>query len=891
MVFWLFVLGALYLLVIPAIAWIAYRRSATLEVRVRQLEELHETVQILERKMSASRGAEVSTEPMWREQETYVPPPEEAVPDLPEVQPQPPVTSAPESHSTTSKPIPHVAVDKSKSPLSGVIAWFMQGNPLAKLGVFLLFFGVAYLLKYAADRDMLPIEIRLAGTGALGAGLLAIGWRLRHKAALYGLILQGGAVGIMYLTSFAASSYLADMPYGLVFGLMIVVCAASVALAVLQSAQSLAVLAALGGYLAPVLLSTGSGNFVGLFSYYAMLSMGILAVSVWQSWRPLNLVGFTFSFGVALLWGYKSYTPDNYLICQLFLVFNLVLYGVLAVVFALKHQHAGKGFVDGTLVFGTPLIGFGLQASMTRHWEFGAAFSALAFAAFYIPVARYLMKRWPAEAQRLYVSFLALGVAFVTLAILLALSAQWTAMAWALEGLGLLWAGRLQRQPRMAWSGTALLVASAVAAKLANDDGLGIVSFLTIGSVLSLSWIAGARLWTGEGAAVTGRIRGWDLSAIARGFLLLGGIAGWLWLVMRGADRLVEQTSPSVMVWLAVIGATALAWRHVGLRLKWAALQHCAWLLWPVAAVALATLVLVDGRALGSGLWSLLWLPALAVMVYLLRADAPALSSPVLPLPHIGLVWLLLALVGSEVWHHTEHMAWGMGEWRSASRLAFCGVAVLVVSWLNRQQRWPVATYPQVYWSLGLLPVIPVALLLLMLGNALDGQLPNMPYIPLINPLEQSAVFVLLMLLAWLRRMNSLVPIPPSAYRAASVVWGVLVVWWFNGMLLRSLAATNDVHWSAAALWDSRVVQAGMALAWTLGALACMHWATRQKHRKVWVGGALLLGAVILKLFLVDSAKGGGLERAIAFIGVALLVLLIGYIAPMPPKPKKESEL
>jgi hypothetical protein len=181
-----------------------------------------------------------------------------------------------------------------------------------------------------------------------------------------------------------------------VFGLLIVICAASVALAVLQNAQSLALLASLGGYLAPVLLSTGGGNHVALFSYYAVLSVGILAISIWKAWRPLNLIGFAFSFGIGAMWGAENYQPSHYASAQFFLALNLVIYGVLAVLMALRHADSTQGaLVDGTLAFGAPLVGFGLQVGLTQHWEYGPAFSALGFGALYLPLAWFTMKRWP----------------------------------------------------------------------------------------------------------------------------------------------------------------------------------------------------------------------------------------------------------------------------------------------------------------------------------------------------------------------------------------------------------------------------------------------------------------------------------------------------------------
>jgi uncharacterized membrane protein len=38
-----------------------------------------------------------------------------------------------------------------------------------------------------------------------------------------------------------------------------------------------------------------------------------------------------------------------------------------------------------------------------------------------------------------------------------------------------------------------------------------------------------------------------------------------------------------------------------------------------------------------------------------------------------------------------------------------------------------------------------------------------------------------------------------------------------------------------------------------------------------------------LKLFLVDLSNRGGSERIVVFIAVGVLMLVVGYFAPMPP--------
>ncbi|GAA5169596.1 DUF2339 domain-containing protein [Viridibacterium curvum] len=899
----LFVIGALlavgYLVVLPLLLIVTWQRSRRVEREFAVLEEgmqfLLKRIQKLEGigepsapppavstpPISAPAPIEQSAPPFSEAVSTAAPPASlEASVSIDEPPPADEVPPPAQPIDTVATPRPP-AEPPAPNPLSGLVSWFLRGNPIAKLGVLLLFFGLAFLFKYAAERDMLPIELRLAGAAGLAIGLLSLGWRLRDKAPLYGLVLQGGAVGALYLTSFAAFRLYDLLPHGLSLALLIVICAASVALAVLQRAQSLAVLASTGGYLAPVLLSTGGGSHIALFSYYALLSLGILAVSLWQQWRPLNLVGFFFSFGVALLWGADHYSPEHYASSQFFLLLNLVIFGLLAMRFALRHPESktrGAGLIDGTLVFGTPLVGFGIQYAITKQWQYGPAFSALGFAALYLPLAAWLVRRWPETGRRMAMSLLAVGAGFVTLAIPLALSARWTALAWALEGLGVLWAGRLQQQPRISWSGTALLVLAAISGGIAFDGLLDATSFLLIAFTLALCWIAGGHLWraTADAAARSDE-------RLLSPALLIGGVAFWLLGIADGADRLLDGPEAR-MAALACTAVSAWLWQRAGERSQWPLLRHASWVLWPVSALILVLQTLHDEHALAVHGWALAWPLALGLGWYLLRrAEQPAtLLHPRASVAlHAGLTWGLLGLCFVELGWQMEQLPWGMTEWRFACFLVFSGIAILLLRALTRRGIWPLSTHAMSYWLGGLLPVLPIALFLLLIGNLLDAQMPETPYIPLLNPLEEAALFALLMLEVWRQQCSQLLGRSLPALRLVLYAIGI---WWANGLLLRTLAEIGDLRWQWQALWDSRLVQTSFALIWTLAALATMLLAVRRHSRAVWMAGAALLGIVIVKLFLVDSAHGGGLARAIAFIGVALLILAIGYFAPLPPR-------
>ncbi|WP_141739234.1 DUF2339 domain-containing protein, partial [Stenotrophomonas sp. BIIR7] len=183
--------------------------------------------------------------------------------------------------------------------------WFTEGNVPVKIGMLVLLAGVAALLKYASDQGWLnaPIELRLAAIAAGALAGLVFGWVQRERRRMFALALQGGAIGILLLTIFAAFKRYELIEPGIAFAMSIVLIAGMGVLAVVQNSRTLAVLGILAGFMAPIWLSTGSGNHVALFSYYAVLNAAILAIAWWRPWRALNLLGFAFTFGIGTAWG------------------------------------------------------------------------------------------------------------------------------------------------------------------------------------------------------------------------------------------------------------------------------------------------------------------------------------------------------------------------------------------------------------------------------------------------------------------------------------------------------------------------------------------------------------------------------------------------------------
>jgi uncharacterized membrane protein len=328
--------------------------------------------------------------------------------------------------------------------LSAMKNWLLGGNSIVRVGLVILFIGLSFLARYAAAAGMVPVELRLAVIGIFGIALLAIGFKKRIDKPGFALALQGAGIAAIYLTVFAAFRLYGMLPALAAFGLMIVVCALSCALALLQNSPALAVAAFAGGFAVPILLSTGQGSHVGLFSYYTVLNLAILFIAYKKSWRILNILGFVATFGVASAWGVLKFAPEQYATTQPFLIGFLLIYALTAILYARNTPTRLGNAVDSTLVFGTPLVAFGLQVGLAKQFELGNAFSALGFAMLYLGMATLLLRRTLDNYRLLIECFIAIGVGFVTLAVPLALDAQWTSAVWALEGAAAFWVGMRQ---------------------------------------------------------------------------------------------------------------------------------------------------------------------------------------------------------------------------------------------------------------------------------------------------------------------------------------------------------------------------------------------------------------------------------------------------------------
>jgi uncharacterized membrane protein len=202
-------------------------------------------------------------------------------------------------------------------------------------------------------------------------------------------------------------------------------------------------------------------------------------------------------------------------------------------------------------------------------------------------------------------------------------------------------------------------------------------------------------------------------------------------------------------------------------------------------------------------------------------------------------------------------------------------------------QFWPFRVPDNGYRTLAVLPLIPALMLATLLGSSLNGDVTPLPYIPFINPLDLMQVLVFIGLLRWWyqeQQSGELLARDPRLPVGVISLIGGLVFIWLNAVLLRSLHHYFSVSYSLESMFNSALVQACLSVFWTLLGLALMVWSSRRKMRYTWLVAAGLIAVVVLKLFVIDLADSETLEAIISFIVVGALLLVIGYVSPIPPR-------
>jgi uncharacterized membrane protein len=774
-----------------------------------------------------------------------------------------------------------------------IIGFFTTGNVLVKVGVVVLFFGVSFLVKLAAENALFPIEYRLIAVAIGGIAMLALGWRLRNKRPSYAVALQGGGIGFLYLTVYAAFRLYHLLPSTISFALLVLIAITSAIISVRQDSKTLAVLSTVGGFLAPVLASTGEGSHVALFSYYIILNLGVLFIAWFKSWRMLNVISFIFTFVIASMWGYKAYKPEHFSTTEPFLIAFFLIYTLLAVFYAIRKQSDVKSIVDGTIVFGTPLIAFALQSRLVENIEYGMAFSALALAFYYISLAFFLNKRLGSQKRLITESFLSIGIVFSTLTIPFAFEINITSALWALEGAAIVWIGARQNQWLARVFGLVLIVVASAIFILNLDIGLMASLMSTrdyLGSIILCIAIIFASYVLHKNRSEVTKYEYPFVSHV----LLFAGFALW---IIFGLVQIIslDINNYYLAAALAFLAFTILVSTLAANWLSWPQLTYVVYVYVPLLILIGFVVGILNGHPSAEAGW-LGWPVALGALYWCLYQFDKKLDTYSLRATgwmHVSGILISLIVITWELgwrierltdWSHTWNwMIWGM----------LPSIALWCLCSYGEKVQWPLLKHRTAYLKVSTTVVAVYTLLWALFMNLSGPGDPSpLPYIPFLNPADISTLVALFALIKYYQSITSNSEEKHTGLFKLRASWllfvGLFV--WVNAFVLRIIHFWKGVPYDLEIMLASQLVQATFSILWATIAVVIMVYSSKKLHRTTWMIGAGLIGAVVVKLFLVDLSNSGTVERIIAFLVVGVLLLLVGYFSPVPPKNIQANE-
>lgn len=364
----------------------------------------------------------------------------------------------PEAPAAQFEAFPEGAREEKRRDLESMVggSWFNW------IGIIAVTLGVGFFLKLAFDKQWVGPAGRVTIAALVGFVLLYLGDRLRARGMKsYAYILSGGGVLVLYLSVFAAYNLYHLIGQPTAFLLMAAVTTTAVLLSVRLNALPVALLGLVGGFLTPLLLSTGVDNEVGLFTYVALLDAGVLAVAYFKRWRSLDLASFVGTVAMTLGWAFTFFEPGKVWTTLFFLSLFFLLYSLLAIFHNVLPGRPTRWF-DVALALANATFYFGLSYLMLIEAGFDHATpAAQAFlACVFFTGLFYTTWRWSPDDLLLRYCYVGAAATFLTVAVAIQLELHWVTMAWAVEALMLTWVGVRSGEKAARHAGLAIFCAA-----------------------------------------------------------------------------------------------------------------------------------------------------------------------------------------------------------------------------------------------------------------------------------------------------------------------------------------------------------------------------------------------------------------------------------------------
>jgi len=312
---------------------------------------------------------------------------------------------------------------------------------IGRIGILAILFGIAFFLKYSFDNKLIGETGRVILGIFWGAAFIGIGEYLQKKKnmGLYGQMLSGGGLAVLYLALYAAFAFYHLIPALLAATGMLAVTTTGMTLSIRYSTYSLSAIALAGGFLTPFMLSTGQNQPLTLFGYILLLDSGTFLLLRFRRWPSLAAASL---LGTVLL--YFCWQSEFFNDSQRWLAFGIILvffiFFNLYIIISRFYSQNTESKIDQIIICGSAAFFF-LAFFSQYHWEptWPVKVFTLILAGFEIGMAWFVRGRTHA-AHLTIATYGTVSIIMTTITIFIALGQRWILPALAAEmtALGLI---------------------------------------------------------------------------------------------------------------------------------------------------------------------------------------------------------------------------------------------------------------------------------------------------------------------------------------------------------------------------------------------------------------------------------------------------------------------
>jgi uncharacterized membrane protein len=356
--------------------------------------------------------------------------------------------SRPEEKKKT-EPVNQSDYSKSEDKYQTDLERFIGENLINKIGIAVTVIGVAIGTKYAIDHNLISPVTRIILGYLAGAVLLIFAVRLKEKYEKFSAVLLSGSMAIMYFITYAAFSFFSLFPQLLTFIIMVLITVFTVSAALRYNKEIIAIIGLVGAYAIPFLLGDNPDAAFVLFSYTAIINIGILIIAVRKYWKPLYFSAFVITWLIYFTWYFGSYKNENdFALAFSFLFLFFAIFYLTFLAYKLVKKEKFDIFDILHLLFNS-FIFYGLGYSILKGNKPGDELLGLftiVNAVIHLIVSLVIYRNKLADRNLFYLVS-GLFLVFVTIAVPVQLDGNWVTLLWICQAALLFFIGRTKSAP------------------------------------------------------------------------------------------------------------------------------------------------------------------------------------------------------------------------------------------------------------------------------------------------------------------------------------------------------------------------------------------------------------------------------------------------------------